>query len=206
MGLCLERSVEMAVALLAVLKAGGAYVPIDPQYPKDRIAFMLEDSGASVLITTEHLLAILPGNGSQIICLDRDQEVLSRMSSEICSGGARSNNLAYVIYTSGSTGKPKGVEITHRSVVNFLASMRREPGISHRDRLLAVTTLSFDIAGLEFYLPLVSGARVIIAPRAAAETGSHWPTCWRSPVPLSCKPRLSRGGCCWNRAGRVRRV
>ena len=170
-GLCLDRSIDMAVALLAVQKAGGAYVPIDPQYPRDRIAFMMEDSGIRVLITTEDLLATLPSYGLGTICLDRDRELLSRMSAEPCSGGAIPDNLIYVIYTSGSTGKPKGVEITHRSVANFLASMQREPGISPRDRLLAVTTLSFDIAGLEFYLPLVTGAQLIIAPRDAVADG-----------------------------------
>jgi amino acid adenylation domain-containing protein len=170
-GVCLERSIEMAIALLAVLKAGGAYVPIDPQYPKERIALMLEDSGASVLVTTKHLLAHASGNGLRTICLDRDQDALSKMNAGAVVGGATPNNLAYVIYTSGSTGKPKGVEITHRSLVNFLTSMQREPGMSPRDRLLAVTTLSFDIAGLEFFLPLVTGAQLVIAPRTVVADG-----------------------------------
>jgi amino acid adenylation domain-containing protein len=163
-GLCLNRSVEMAVALLGILKAGGAYVPIDPQYPRERIAFMLQDSQAAVLIAEERLLDRLPPSLPALVCLDRDREALARESGESLGSDATPNDLAYVIYTSGSTGKPKGVEVTHRSVVNLLASMRREPGISERDCLLAVTTLAFDIAGLEFYLPLVSGARLIIAP------------------------------------------
>jgi amino acid adenylation domain-containing protein len=171
-GVCLERSAEMAVAILGVLKAGGAYVPLDPAYPRDRVAFMLEDSGAKVLITQERLLGVLPGHLPSVICLDRDREALRNESEEQPASGVTPENLAYVIYTSGSTGKPKGVEITHRSVVNFLTSMRREPGLSAHDRLLAVTTLSFDIAGLEFHLPLTTGAYVVIAPQAALADGA----------------------------------
>ena len=170
-GICLERSAEMAVAILAVLKAGGAYLPLDPQYPRERIAFMLQDSGAKVLITEEHLLGGLPSSVPSVLCLHRDHESLMRESSEQPAGGAIAENLAYVIYTSGSTGKPKGVEVTHRSVVNFLTSMRREPGLSERDRLLAVTTPCFDIAGLEFFLPLTTGARVVVAPQATLADG-----------------------------------
>jgi amino acid adenylation domain-containing protein len=165
--ICLERSAEMAVALLAVLKAGGAYLPLDPQYPRDRVAFMLEDSGAAVLITEERLLGGLPSNVPNVICLHRDHELLMRESADQPASNAIPENLAYVIYTSGSTGKPKGVEITHRSVVNFLTSMRSAPGLSEHDRLLAVTTLCFDIAGLEFHLPLTTGACVVIAPQNA---------------------------------------
>jgi amino acid adenylation domain-containing protein len=170
-GICLERSAEMAMAILAVLKAGGAYLPLDPQYPRDRVAFMLEDSGAAVLITEERLLGSLPSNVPSVICLHRDHESLMHESADQPAAGATPENLAYVIYTSGSTGKPKGVEVTHRSVVNFLTSMRREPGLSERDRLLAVTTLCFDIAGLEFYLPLTTGACVVIAPQAVLADG-----------------------------------
>jgi amino acid adenylation domain-containing protein len=161
--LCLNRSVNLTVALLGILKAGGAYVPIDSQYPRERIAFMLHDSQAAVLITEEQLLDRLPPGLPALVCLDRDEEVLAPESGEPFVSDASPTDLAYVIYTSGSTGKPKGVEVTHRSVVNLLASMQREPGISERDSLLAVTTLSFDIAGLELFLPLVSGARLVIA-------------------------------------------
>ncbi len=171
-GICLERSHEIAVAVLAVLKAGGAYVPVDPQYPRDRVAFMLEDSRAAVLITEEALLTRLPDNMPAVICLDRDRATLMSESEEQPASGVTSADLAYVIYTSGSTGKPKGVEVRHRSVVNFLASMRREPGFSECDRLLAVTTLSFDIAGLEFYLPLTTGACVVVAPHSALADGA----------------------------------
>ncbi len=170
-GICLDRSPELAVALLGVLKSGGAYVPIDPQYPPDRIAFMLEDSGARVLITEETALDALPKTSSAILCVDRDRDALLRESSAAPAIDAGPESIAYVIYTSGSTGKPKGVEISHRSIVNFLSSMRRQPGMGETDRLLAVTTLSFDIAGLEFYLPLSTGASVVIAPRFAVADG-----------------------------------
>jgi amino acid adenylation domain-containing protein len=168
----LDRSADLIVAPLAVWKAGGTYVPLDPEHPSNRLAFMLEDSAASVLITESRLLDRLPQNVPNVICLDRERQNLEQESAQpvICSTTA--DNLAYVIYTSGSTGKPKGVEISHRSLVGFLTSMQREPGIVESDRLLAITTLSFDIAGLELFLPLVSGARVVIAPRADAFDGT----------------------------------
>lgn len=170
-GVCLDRGVDLVVAPLAVWKAGGAYVPLDPEYPRQRLAFMLEDSGAAVVVTESRLLNELPREIPGVICLDRERQVLERQSAEMPARSATAENLAYVIYTSGSTGQPKGVEIQHRALVNFLTSMQREPGMVSTDRLLAVTTLSFDIAGLELYLPLVSGARVVMAPRAAAFDG-----------------------------------
>ncbi len=171
-GICLDRSIGMVTALFAVLKAGGAYLPLDPQFPRERLAFMLEDSGARVVVTEERLLELLPRNIPSVVCMDRDRHLMDGASAEPPVVATRAENLAYVIYTSGSTGMPKGVEIEHRAVVNFLASMREEPGISDRDRLLAVTTLSFDIAGLEIYLPLIAGAQLTIAPRAAVADGS----------------------------------
>jgi amino acid adenylation domain-containing protein len=170
--LCVERSVEMIVALLAIWKAGAAYVPLDPQYPKDRLAFMLADSGAQALITESHLIDALPADLPAALFVDRDPALGIGVSEALPVRSSGPEDLAYVIYTSGSTGKPKGVCVTHRALVNFLSSMRREPGISSSDRLLAVTTLSFDIAGLELYLPLVSGAQVILASRAAATDGA----------------------------------
>ncbi len=170
--LCLDRSLDLVVAPLAVWKAGGAYIPLDPDYPDHRLAFMLEDSGAAVLVTESHLLKALPSNLPKLICLDRDRQSLEKESTDTPTFSTTPDNLAYVIYTSGSTGKPKGVEITQRSLVNFLSSMQREPGMTQSDRLLAVTTFSFDIAGLELYLPLVSGGRVMIAPRSATFDGT----------------------------------
>lgn len=169
--LCLNRAANLVVAPLAAWLAGGAYVPLDPDYPEGRLAFMLEDAGASVLITESQLLERLPNKLPPHICLDRDSLEQPDESDLSPVESATPDDLAYVIYTSGSTGKPKGVEVCHRSLVNFLGSMQREPGICPTDRLLAVTTLSFDIAALELFLPLVSGAQVVIAPRSAVADG-----------------------------------
>lgn len=171
-GICVERSANMVVAVLAVLKAGGAYVPLDPAYPKDRIDFILEDSQAALLIT-ERRTNQQSASVAESLELDSDAEKISRENCGNLSSEAGPRNLAYVIYTSGSTGKPKGVLIEHRSVVNFLASMQKQPGLRSDDTLLAVTTLSFDIAGLELYLPLVSGARLVLASRDQASDGQQ---------------------------------
>jgi amino acid adenylation domain-containing protein len=170
-GLSVERSLEMVVALLAILKAGGAYVPLDPAYPADRIKYVLENSRAKVLLTQPHLLKSLPSVSAKTICLDSAWKCVTGESSDPVESGVTPDNLAYVIYTSGSTGKPKGVQVEHRSVVNFLCSMRREPGLDAKDVLVAVTTLSFDIAGLEMYLPLLVGARLVVADSATTYDG-----------------------------------
>jgi len=167
-GICMERSLEMAIALLGILKAGAAYIPIDPNYPQERLAVMLEDSQLPVLLTTENLLPKLPEHQARVVCLDTDREKIAQHSEENPSRGTTPDNLAYTIYTSGSTGKPKGVQVTHRGVVNFLHSMRETPGLSAEDILLAVTTISFDIAALELYLPLSVGARVELVKREVA--------------------------------------
>lgn len=168
-GVFLERSVDMVVALLGVLKAGGAYVPLDPAYPPDRVRYVLEDACAPVLVTEARLLQSLGATKTEVICLDRDGESIARFDSAPISARAGATDLAYVIYTSGSTGKPKGVQIEHRAIVNFLLSMQHEPGFSREDVLLAVTTLSFDIAGLELYLPLITGGEVVIAKHDEAQ-------------------------------------
>jgi amino acid adenylation domain-containing protein len=170
--LCLDRTADLAIAPLAVWKAGGTYLPLDPEFPSDRLAFMLEDSAASVVVTQSRLLNRLPSDVPALICLDRDRQWLQCEGARPPDFLASPDDIAYVLYTSGSTGRPKGVEIGHRALVNFLSSMQREPGITSSDRLLAVTTFSFDIAGLELYLPLVSGAQVVIAPRAAVIDGN----------------------------------
>jgi amino acid adenylation domain-containing protein len=171
-GICVERSVNMVVAVLAVLKAGAAYVPLDPAYPKDRIAFILEDSQAALLVTERKVGEHLSGVAEKVE-LESAAEVIARENGGNLSNEAGPRNLAYVIYTSGSTGKPKGVQIEHRSVVNFLATMQMHPGMGLDDTLLAVTTLSFDIAGLELYLPLVTGGRLILASREEASQGQQ---------------------------------
>lgn len=171
-GICMERTSYMVEGLLGILKAGGAYVPLDPAYPKERLAFMLEDARVSVLLTQARLVESLP-NQVPVICLDADCEKIAQQSEENPDSGAKPNNLAYVIYTSGSTGKPKGVQILHSSLVNFLSSMRLSPGLTNQDTLLAVTTLSFDIAALEIYLPLIVGARVVIVSREVASDSAQ---------------------------------
>ena len=170
-GVCMERSLNMIVALLGVLKAGAAYVPLDPSYPKSRLEFMLADSGLRVLLTEEQLKELWANDSVELVCIDRDWDKIQLEEAGNTVSGATPENLAYVIYTSGSTGRPKGVQISHRAVVNFVETMRGEPGITSRDTLLALTTISFDIAGLEIYVPLAVGGRVVIADRQTAMDG-----------------------------------
>jgi len=166
-GICMERSFEMIIALLAVLKAGGAYVPLDPAYPGERLRYIVEDSGPEVLLTQGHLRELMRGVKQKLAVIDlsdpgvRWQE-RPETNLEKAGVGLTVEHLAYVIYTSGSTGTPKGVMVAHRGVANFLCSMRRELGIETDDVLLATTRLSFDIAALELYLPLTVGARLRI--------------------------------------------
>ncbi|MEG4277142.1 amino acid adenylation domain-containing protein [Microcoleus sp. MON1_C1] len=169
-GIYVERSLEMMVGLLGILKAGGAYVPLDPAYPPERLAFMLEDAKISVLLTQKKLLETLPKNSASLVFLDADWESISSCDEPVV-GLQNSSNLAYVIYTSGSTGTPKGVQISHASVVNFLSSMRQQLAIAERDVWLAVTSLSFDIAALELFLPITTGSRVVVASREVASNG-----------------------------------
>jgi amino acid adenylation domain-containing protein len=172
-GLCVGRSAAMVVGLLAVLKAGGAYVPLDPAYPAERLAFMLEDAHASVILTEQRLRDDLPDGEARVVCLDGDWGAIDAESDANLEGGAAAANLAYVIYTSGSTGRPKGVQVTHGALANLLQSMRGLLSMSERDTLLAVTTLSFDIAALEIFLPLSVGARVELVDRDVAADGSR---------------------------------
>ncbi|MEO7020167.1 MAG: amino acid adenylation domain-containing protein [Ktedonobacteraceae bacterium] len=172
-GLCLERSIEMVVGLFAILKAGGAYVPLDPSYPPERLAFMLHDAQVAVLVTQQHLHQKLFEQKTHVVYLDSAWEVISQQPVEKLPIHVCGENLAYVIYTSGSTGQPKGVQITHQAVGNFLSSMLQCPGLSEQDTLLAVTSLSFDIAGLELFLPLIASARLVVAGRDMARDGQH---------------------------------
>ncbi|HYQ84784.1 MAG TPA: AMP-binding protein, partial [Rubrobacter sp.] len=171
-GICVERSVEMVVGLLGILKAGGAYVPLDPSYPSERLAFMLRDARVPVLLTQERLIEDLPEHGAETVCLDTGWEEIGRQSGENLTGEAGVEDLAYVIYTSGSTGRPKGVQISHGALANFLCSMRWRPGLTDEDVLLAVTTLSFDIAALELFLPLAVGSRLVMVSRETASDGN----------------------------------
>lgn len=165
-GLFHERSENMLVALLGILKAGGAYVPLDPSFPEDRLSYMVENSGMRVLITQSSLDGLLPTRPESVVRMDSDwKEISKQRGDRLDDRGPSPNDLAYVLYTSGSTGKPKGVEIEHSAIVNLLLSMKIEPGFTAADTMLAVTTLSFDISGLELYLPLICGGRVVIASR-----------------------------------------
>jgi amino acid adenylation domain-containing protein len=159
-GICMERSIEMLVALLSVLKAGGAYVPLDPDYPRDRLAFMLKDSGVMLLLTQQRLLARLPAHDARVLEVDaRSQQITS---VENPRSNVTADNLAYMIYTSGSSGKPKGVMISHRSVCNHLVWMQRAFPLGVKDRVPLKYSFSFDVCVLECFWPLLAGAGLVI--------------------------------------------
>ena len=171
-GLCLRRGLEMMVGVLGILKAGAAYVPLDPAFPAERLGYMLADSGARVLVSQIDLgEALFGGAAVERVYLDRDARLIAAQSAQGLPEQACASDRAYVLYTSGSTGRPKGVEIEHGALTNFLCSMRHEPGMDEQDVLVAVTTLSFDIAGLELFLPLICGARIELASRETALDG-----------------------------------
>ena len=203
-GLYLERSLEMVVGLLAILKAGAAYLPLDPSYPADRLAIMLADAKASVIVTQAALADHLPRHDARVMTIGSDWAEVSLEAETVPVNLTGPNNLAYVIFTSGSTGRPKGVMVTHGAVVNFLTDMAKAPGIEPADVLAAVTPISFDIAALELYLPLVRGARVIVVPRHVAMDGERLkqaleenaatmlqatPSTWRLLVDAGWRPR-----------------
>jgi amino acid adenylation domain-containing protein len=167
-GVCLDRSVEMLAALLGILKAGGAYVPLDPTFPADRLSYMVKDARLSFAVTTGALSGLIDSRVERIVRIDEPFAAQPQMNLPPVVGG---DHLAYVIYTSGSTGTPKGVQVRHKALVNLLLSMRDKVRTVSSDRLLAVTTLSFDIAGLELYMPLLAGARVVITNRDVATDG-----------------------------------
>ncbi len=163
-GVFLQRSPEMVVGLLAILKAGGAYLPLDPVLPAHRLEFLLSDARVPLILTQTGLRDTVPATDAALLLLDQllsDRAVAS--IEEPVTDEPAPEDLAYLIYTSGSTGDPKGTEVPHRALVNLLASMLREPGLASGDTLVAVTTLSFDIAGLEILGPLVCGARLVLA-------------------------------------------
>ncbi|MGI8959005.1 MAG: non-ribosomal peptide synthetase [Bryobacteraceae bacterium] len=167
-GVCVDRSLTMMVALLGILKAGGAYVPLDPDFPIERLRFMLQDSGARLLLTERRFVENLSAADLDLICVDTELDAILRDQDHVITGAPAGDDLAYLIYTSGSTGRPKGVMIEHGALLNELQSMAEEPGLASSDVMLAIATISFDIAGLELFLPLTVGARVVIASRTAA--------------------------------------
>lgn len=169
-GLMIDRSVEMVIAMIAVLKAGMAYLPVDPEYPSDRIDYILTNASAKMLLLSDKYLSDeLSGYNPQVIEEAMTESLL--LPADAIDMDIAGTDLAYILYTSGSTGQPKGVQITHANLVNLLLSIREEPGITADDRLLAVSTISFDIAELEVYLPLIAGATVYIAPAGTGRDG-----------------------------------
>ncbi|MDB5285714.1 MAG: hypothetical protein JWR05_663 [Mucilaginibacter sp.] len=182
-GLAVDRSPEMIISLLAILKTGAAYVPLDPEYPKDRIEFMLEDSAAKILITSNKYKGHFASTGTEVLLEDVWDKVLNYPSTEPDTD-VTGHDLAYILFTSGSTGKPKGVQIKHHNLVNFLLSMQKKPGITANDKLLAVTTISFDIAGLELFLPLLTGAQIVLTDTITAKDG-------RALLDLAIKEEIS---------------
>jgi amino acid adenylation domain-containing protein len=172
-GIFVERSLEMIVGLLGILKAGGAYVPLDPAYPKDRLAFMMEDAQVTVLLTQQRLVECLPEHRAKVVCLDTDGEAFAQENEENPVCGVTADHLAYVIYTSGSTGHPKGVMIPHRGVCNFLFWRQEYFPLSEEDRLLQNTSMSFDDSVWQIFEPLMVGARLILA-RPSGEQDSAY--------------------------------
>ncbi|WP_437931241.1 amino acid adenylation domain-containing protein [Sorangium sp. So ce291] len=194
-GVCLERSIELVVALLGVLKAGGAYVPLDPAYPRERLGFILADARVAVLLTQARLVEALPAHAAPVLCVDApDAEAAPADGPTAAAAGAARpaspprpttpDDAAYVLYTSGSTGRPKGSINTHRNVVSFFAGMDQRVGCDERDALLAVTSVSFDISVLELFWTLARGARVVLLSEGA--TGAR---AGASPAPSSPSPR-----------------
>jgi amino acid adenylation domain-containing protein len=169
---CIERSAEMMVALLGILKAGAAYIPVDPDYPEDRISYMLEDSGAAIVVSSSHSRAKIKAvNAITVIELDLELSACGEQPESNLPGKPLPSHLAYTIYTSGSTGKPKGVMIEHRSLVNLLTSIAVTVQFNPNSTFLSVTTYSFDIAYLELYMPLIVGGKLVIASRETAMNG-----------------------------------
>jgi amino acid adenylation domain-containing protein len=170
-GVYIERSAEMVISLLGIWKAGAAYIPLDPTFPRDRLAFIFEDSAVPIVLTQSRLALDLPSFDCRIICVDRDAPKIDKELSTNLNITSDPACVAYTIYTSGSTGKPKGVEVNHQNITNLLVSMAQQPGLNANDTLVAVTTISFDISALEIYLPLIVGAKLVVASRLVASDG-----------------------------------
>ena len=170
-GICVERSAEMLVQLYGILKTGAGYVPLDPDYPADRLQYMCDHSGLKLIVTQKSLAQTAGEFGKPTVELDSLSKEIDAQSTQCPPQTAGPSDVCYVIYTSGSTGKPKGVRVPHGAVLNFLHSMKQQPGFGPDDSVLAVTTLSFDIAVLELFLPSLFGGRVVIADRRITSDG-----------------------------------
>jgi amino acid adenylation domain-containing protein len=163
--ICVERSFDMLVGIIGILKAGGAYVPLDPSYPAERLAFMLEDAHASVLLTQERLVTQLPSHSGRTVCIDSDWPQIAEHDKTNPNSGVVGDNLAYIIYTSGSTGKPKGVMVTHRGICNTSEVMVRVYDFPPGTRMLQFGSLSFDMAVFDIIPAIISGGTLVLAPQ-----------------------------------------
>lgn len=171
-GVYLDRSEVLPVALVAIQKSGAAYVPLDPDFPSQRLQHMVDEAQLGCIITNDRLKNTVPKCSAPTVTVDSDLKTIRKNESTNLSHHISGSQRAYVLFTSGSTGRPKGVQISHSALLNFLESMKLKPGISPTDRIAAITTLSFDISILEIFLPLVSGAEVNIVPNEICKDGS----------------------------------
>jgi amino acid adenylation domain-containing protein len=163
-GVCLERSADMVLALHAVLKAGGAYLPLDPEYPSERLDYMARDAGIALMLTETAITERWPAGDTRVVTLDTEWERIAQQPTDNPDVSLAPDNLAYVIYTSGSTGQPKGVAVPHRGLLNRLQWMQAEYQLNGNDRVLQKTPFSFDVSVWEFFWPLMTGAALIVAP------------------------------------------
>ncbi|OUL34979.1 amino acid adenylation domain-containing protein, partial [Nostoc sp. 106C] len=171
-GICVERSLEMIVGMLAVFKAGGAYVPLDPAYPQERLAFMIADAQLQVLLTQEQLLTLLPEHQATVICLDKDWGEISQYSQSKPVSNVQVSNLAYIIYTSGSTGKPKGVLVTHKGLCTLALAQIKKFDVQPTSRILQFPSFSFDASLADVLMALCSGARLCLTKKEALLPGN----------------------------------
>ncbi len=171
-GIYMDRSLEMLIGVIGIMKSGAAYMPLDPAFPLDRISFMIEDSATPLILTQAHLTQTISHHDAQVLCIDTDRDTIEPFPTTNLSQTPPAEDIAYLIYTSGSTGLPKGVQIPNRALINFLLSMQEAPGIEVNDVVLAETTLSFDIAGLELFLPLISGASIALVDKETGYDGA----------------------------------
>lgn len=191
-GICVERSLEMVIGVLGILKAGGAYVPLDPKYPKERLADLLSDSRVSVLLTQHRLIPQLPEHTASVVCLDTDWATICAEREENPESSVGPENLAYIIYTSGSTGKPKGVVIEHRGAVNTIVDINQRFSVGIGDRILAVSSLNFDLSVYDIFGLLAAGGAIVIPEASIAPNPAHWLelmvnekiTLWNSAPPV----------------------
>src|ERR1019366_4333139 len=171
-GIALERSCDMAVAILGVLKAGGAYVPLDPAYPAERLAYMMEDAGLPIVLTHERFVTSLPQGLSRLFLLDQDWDEVEKVSGDALDAETDPQDLAYCIYTSGSTGKPKGTLISHGAICNTIRWLLDYTGLNADDRVISIASFSFDASVWEFWPALFVGARsVLSSPTSSRDPG-----------------------------------